>query len=521
MDIRILAIVSRDIVAAEGHYHRSCYRLYTKEVAKGDVSIDEKDADGDDVEDMYNAAANQSYNELSLFLRKELFDNPQMMTMADLSSRLVDSMNCFGIDQVKEDTKKHIKRKLESEFGGALHIFPDRKGRLIMYPDNMSMCELAKENQSLKAELHTLKGITADDVVAKAAMKIRADIKQQDAPQTWPPEVESEAQHAIVPESTMDFLRYLLTGYNDPGHASQRVQRLLRSFAHDMVYAVTGGQTKPPKHIVLAFTVNSLTGNVELINVLNRLAHSISYSQMEEIDTALCLQKLSLSDRDVALPANIHPGIFTTLAWDNIDHMEETTSGGGTSHRVNGIAVQAQPTNPMPARTMPAVVKAKQRSIDALPPMLPAYNAGQRVGPSQTNSADVDTEAQTRLARQKNLVWVMARSSQQEDQSISSWTGFNIKTRDDVTVIQDNVGYLPTINAPATQMYIVNEVLNQSLSIMQSLNQTKIVCVFDQALYAKAVEITWKHPDKFQNTIITRLGVFHTICTLLCIIGCV
>ena len=85
MDIRILAIVSRDIVAAEGHYHRSCYRLYTKEVAKGDVSIDEKDADGDDVEDMYNAAANQSYNELSLFLRKELFDNPQVMTMADLS----------------------------------------------------------------------------------------------------------------------------------------------------------------------------------------------------------------------------------------------------------------------------------------------------------------------------------------------------------------------------------------------------------------------------------------------------
>ena len=114
--------------------------------------------------------------------------------------------------------------------------------------------------------------------------------------------------------------------------------------------------------------------------------------------------------------------------------------------------------------------------------MLPAYNAGQRVGPSQTNSADVDTEAQTQLAGQKNLVWVMARSSQQEDQSISSWTGFNIKTRDDVTVIQDNVGYLPTINAPATQMSTVNEVLNQSLSIMQSLKQTKIVCVFDHGI---------------------------------------
>ena len=54
---------------------------------------------------------------------------------------------------------------------------------------------------------------------------------------------------------------------------------------------------------------------------------------------------------------------------------------------------------------------------------------------------------------------------------------------------------------------------------MQSLNLTKIVCVLGQALYAKAVEITWKHPDKFQNTIIVRLGVFHTICTLLSTIG--
>ena len=86
MDIRIHAIVSRDIVAAEGHYHRSCYRIYTKEVAKEDVSIEEKDAYGDDAEAMYNAAANQSYNELSLFLRKELFDNPQVLTMADLSN---------------------------------------------------------------------------------------------------------------------------------------------------------------------------------------------------------------------------------------------------------------------------------------------------------------------------------------------------------------------------------------------------------------------------------------------------
>ena len=59
-------------------------------------------------------------------------------------------------------------------------------------------------------------------------------------------------------------------------------------------------------------------------------------------------------------------------------------------------------------------------------------------------------------------------------------------------------------------MATVNEVLNQSLNIVRSLELTKIVGVLDQALYAKAAEVTWKHPDKFKTTIIIRLGVFHT-----------
>ena len=36
-----MAIMSRDIVAAEGHFHRTCYRSYTKE---DPVDIDEESA---------------------------------------------------------------------------------------------------------------------------------------------------------------------------------------------------------------------------------------------------------------------------------------------------------------------------------------------------------------------------------------------------------------------------------------------------------------------------------------------
>ena len=97
-------------------------------------------------EAQYESALNHSYNELFLFIRDELFAKPQVIAMADVSSRLVASMNSFGIVQMKDSTKKHIRRKLENEFVGALHIFPNVKGRLLLYPDNLSMCELAKDN---------------------------------------------------------------------------------------------------------------------------------------------------------------------------------------------------------------------------------------------------------------------------------------------------------------------------------------------------------------------------------------
>ena len=99
-----------------------------------------------------------------------------------------------------------------------------------------------------------------------------------------------------------------------------------------------------------------------------------------------------------------------------------------------------------------------------------------------------------------------------------SWTGFNIVTRNDITVKQDTVAYLPTINAPATATSTVNEVLKQALKIKESLDLNEIVCVFDQAFYAKAADIVWKHPDTFQS-IVQRLGMFHTICNFQGIIG--
>lgn len=70
-----------------------------------------------------------------------------------------------------------------------------------------------------------------------------------------------------------------------------------------------------------------MTGNTEVIQILNRLSHGVSYTVIEENETALCLRKLAAANEDVVLPEHIHSYVFTTLAWDNIDRVEETLTG--------------------------------------------------------------------------------------------------------------------------------------------------------------------------------------------------
>jgi len=87
-----------------------------------------------------------------------------------------------------------------------------------------------------------------------------------------------------------------------------------------------------------------------------------------------------------------------------------------------------------------------------------------------------------REARKKNLIFLLTRLHYaQHQQKVSIWTGFNIQVHDRKCIVKSNEGYLPTINAPATSMATINEVLKQALRIMHSLKLTRITCVFDQA----------------------------------------
>ena len=75
-----------------------------------------------------------------------------------------------------------------------------------------------------------------------------------------------------------------------------------------------------------------------------------------------------------------------------------------------------------------------------------------------------------------------------------------------------------TLDSPATDLKTAYEVLCLGCEIKERLKLKAVTCVFDQAFYAKAMEVFWKHKAQFEGLVI-MMGVFHLLMTLLAIIG--
>ena len=104
LDQRMLAITSRELVAAEGHYHRSCYRLYSMDTipTRSDLSANTEQATE---ENYYQTIEILAFKELLSYIRNELIPNPKVLAMTDLTSRLQIYMSSCGVNKVNDSTK--------------------------------------------------------------------------------------------------------------------------------------------------------------------------------------------------------------------------------------------------------------------------------------------------------------------------------------------------------------------------------------------------------------------------------
>jgi len=179
-DDKILAVTSRDIVASEANYHRSCYQAYTR--LKKEEQLDENTKgvlnEEINVNDDFQEAEREAFNDLYQHIRTDIFKCKKIVTVASMTSRLTKTMTTGGIN-VRDSTKKHVRRKLESEFGETIRRVPDNQGKLLFVPCTVSIDDVILENQSLHRQMKSYKGPQDDNkIISRAASIIRASLKE-------------------------------------------------------------------------------------------------------------------------------------------------------------------------------------------------------------------------------------------------------------------------------------------------------------------------------------------------------
>ena len=224
--------------------------------------------------------------------------------------------------------------------------------------------------------------------------------------------------------------------------------------------------------------VKAFCNNTEVVTLINKCGHGIGYNLIEEITTEFALKVINeqtlnrmLIPDECNKPDN--PPVALMVA-DNIDILECTICGAGTSHQVDPILVLKQEhregTEDSSGGEVPEEAPAKRKCKcslvgDVVNKEIPEYYGGRRVGPGVLPHVQYLGHSSSYMEITKTLhmhyrVWIELRKLRTHPLLlVPGWTAFFIKVRDNIVVIQSTIGHLDTLDSPATDLKTAYEVL--------------------------------------------------------------
>ena len=181
----------------------------------------------------------------------------------------------------------------------------------------------------------------------------------------WPPCLgELNLQERRLPDCLTAFITHLLTGSDQQN--SESVDRLIKSYASDLIYGVTRGNVITAKHFLLGLGLHNMTGQKKPVEINHRLGHSIDYKFVCEIETALAESAQILATASGALPVKPASNDADALAnfWaDNFDMTVETQAGKGSIHSNHMVAFQEHSQFSVVAKQKIELERTRRRSL--------------------------------------------------------------------------------------------------------------------------------------------------------------
>ena len=97
-----------------------------------------------------------------------------------------------------------------------------------------------------------------------------------------------------MPKSLTNFYSTLMQV--EQSNSNSNIHRMTHSYASDMIHGVTRGRVMTEKHVLVGLGLHNLTGQHNVVQIANRLGHSINYNTVCEIETAQALKAQELSN---------------------------------------------------------------------------------------------------------------------------------------------------------------------------------------------------------------------------------
>ncbi|KAG1651612.1 hypothetical protein GQR58_026883 [Nymphon striatum] len=329
----------------------------------------------------------------------------------------------------------------------------------------------------------------------------------ESTPLTWPPtadELDARASEEYLPTDLVKFLSTLILGEAEV-EKSEKSQRLVLSttFAFnifgttplDICRAVTNGEWKLPKHILLCSTIRHLYRSIQLTNILHRLGHWESYYFGLEVETALAE---AIDEVSSSLTPQITTGedneVFH-VEWDNLNKITTNVHGSNVVNSTGGIMIQEVKPNTDIAdkdRTLPLKQRNKTRCLgDGTPLTMPLFHIYGRVGPKFPTGAKFsppikNDKLYSECIREYRL-WCLMRmaTSSKETQLVPGFGGF-ISATGKKPSRKSTIDYFNPINQPFTEYSVIRELLKRS------------------------EDATLEFPEEYKKHVIAP-GPFHTV----------
>ena len=339
-----------------------------------------------------------------------------------------------------------------------------------------------------------------------------------------PPTANDIDEKDCIPEELDRFIKYVLAGKVD--ETSVQTDRLVSSIGQDICRAVTNGEWKLPKHILLTMALRHLYRSKQLTTLLNRFGHCESHAFSIELETAIAnaLEKTSsLLTSQIIREPQVH-SLFHS-EFDNFDQLVNTLRGTDSIHTAHGIMMQevlvddsVNHGGSLPE--LPSIPRTKDRSLVAPigQELLHRY-VGQRKSPGYKVNQRVypGCEGSIEISNNRNALWVLLRNDKSPLQDIAGWTGFVSVTGITPTRLT-TIDYYPVINNPITEYRTVQECLRYAEEATREVGQIYTVPTFDLGVCMKAYPIIWNNPERYKNHSV-MIGTFHLICAYMRMIG--